>query len=46
VSRAAALVLTLTFATAAMASGTIGYGSRAGMEVSVISMEGSTLRML
>jgi hypothetical protein len=34
------VLLGLIFTNAAAASGTIGYGSRAGMEVSVISVEG------
>jgi hypothetical protein len=34
------LMLMLTLTGAAAASGTIGYGSRAGMEVTVISVEG------
>jgi type IV secretory pathway TrbF-like protein len=34
------VLLGLTFANAAAASGTISYGSRVGMEVSVISVEG------
>ena len=34
------LLLAWTVANPAIASGTIGYGSRAGMEVSVVSVEG------
>ena len=38
------VLLSLLFSTAAMASGKIGYGTRAGMQVTVVSMSGLDTR--